>query len=371
MKVLVLHWGRNGGGPRFAADAVAGLRAAGVTTAYSYSLQSERASMDAGLADVALPVTTFRGGREAVLHSPRALRLGKRLRDYAVANQVDCVFAAMEQIWQPAVARAFRGTSIPYLLGMHDAEFHPGDRSPVGVVSRALEVGASDGLLTFSTTVTAALERTWTYPRDRVWETFLPVRVRPAQAARSQGPVRVGFFGRLQPYKGIAILVEAARLLEGRGANCVIEIHGDGSESALDRDDLPGNVVVRRGWTAEEDVEQVLRTFDVLVAPYLEASQSGVIPLAAALGVPSVVTPVGGLVEQVRHGGTGLVAARTDGSALADAISEIVRDEVLRGALAIRAAEEAASSRSAQSFGVVAAEAMHELTLKGKRARSD
>ena len=59
---------------------------------------------------------------------------------------------------------------------------------------------------------------------------------------------------------------------------------------------------------------------DVLVLPYIEASQSGLIPIARALGTPVVVTPVGGLPEQVIHGASGVVAQRVTPAAVAEAI---------------------------------------------------
>ncbi len=51
---------------------------------------------------------------------------------------------------------------------------------------------------------------------------------------------------------------------------------------------------------------------DVVVLPYVEASQSGAVPLAYAAEKPVVVTAVGGLPEAVEDGRTGLVVAPRD-----------------------------------------------------------
>ena len=50
---------------------------------------------------------------------------------------------------------------------------------------------------------------------------------------------------------------------------------------------------------------------------------------AAALGTPLVVADTGGLAEIVEHGETGLVFPALDAAALADAVTEVLRDEVL------------------------------------------
>ena len=66
-----------------------------------------------------------------------------------------------------------------------------------------------------------------------------------------------------------------------------------------------------------------------MVLPYLEASQSGVIPAAFAAGRPVVVTPVDGLVEQVRDGVNGVVAGAATAEALADALRRLAADPAL------------------------------------------
>ena len=65
------------------------------------------------------------------------------------------------------------------------------------------------------------------------------------------------------------------------------------------------------------------------MAPYIEASQSGVVAVALGRGKPVIVTPVGGLPEQVRHNVTGLVAQETSATALATSILRFVEEPQL------------------------------------------
>ena len=77
----------------------------------------------------------------------------------------------------------------------------------------------------------------------------------------------------------------------------------------------------------------MLSRYDLVVAAHTEASQSGVIAAAFGAGLPVVTTPVGGLVEQVTHGVTGMIAASASARAIADAVRTIAQDMSLLGRL--------------------------------------
>src|SRR5262249_8338267 len=69
-----------------------------------------------------------------------------------------------------------------------------------------------------------------------------------------------------------------------------------------------------------DEVEALFKAADVVVLPYRSATQSGVTHVAYALGVPVILTDVGGLGETVRGEETGLVVPPEDPAALADAV---------------------------------------------------
>jgi glycosyltransferase involved in cell wall biosynthesis len=74
--------------------------------------------------------------------------------------------------------------------------------------------------------------------------------------------------------------------------------------------------VVNR-WIAEDEIGDLFMRSDLIVLPYTSASQSGVIPIAAAFGLPVVATREGGLVEQVEDGVSGWLVDAGDAEALA------------------------------------------------------
>jgi glycosyltransferase involved in cell wall biosynthesis len=67
-----------------------------------------------------------------------------------------------------------------------------------------------------------------------------------------------------------------------------------------------------------------------VVLPYIDASQSGIIPLAYSFKKPVVVTDVGSIPESVDDGVTGFIVPPKDPAALAEAILKLLEDEKLR-----------------------------------------
>jgi len=78
------------------------------------------------------------------------------------------------------------------------------------------------------------------------------------------------------------------------------------------------------------EVGVIFEKASVVVLPYREASQSGVIPIAYAFGKPVVATRVGSIPEVVKDGKTGILVPPEDPDALAEAIIFLLKNEVKR-----------------------------------------
>jgi len=135
------------------------------------------------------------------------------------------------------------------------------------------------------------------------------------------------FFGFIKPYKGLIHLIDAApRLRERYGPDGVrILIVGDvyGDRRRYDeRIAASGAADVIRfhaQYVPDEDVEPWFVAADLVVLPYVSATQSGIVQIAWNYDRPVVTTRVGGLPEVVRDGETGFLVPPGDAGALADA----------------------------------------------------
>ncbi len=79
-------------------------------------------------------------------------------------------------------------------------------------------------------------------------------------------------------------------------------------------------------YVPNEEVEDYFAAADLLVLPYVTASQSGVLQIARSFDLPAVATRVGGLPDQLSDGKTGFLVPPRDSRALADAVLEVFRN---------------------------------------------
>jgi glycosyltransferase involved in cell wall biosynthesis len=148
------------------------------------------------------------------------------------------------------------------------------------------------------------------------------------------------FFGYIREYKGLDVLLDAwPAVAQARpGARLVIA----GDPVRLDparRDALLAaatrvGAVHRFGYVPFADVSGYIAAADVLVLPYRHVSQSGVLYLALAHGLPVVATRVGALPEVLHDGESGLLVPPESPAALAEALVRLFGDADLRRRLA-------------------------------------
>ena len=167
-----------------------------------------------------------------------------------------------------------------------------------------------------------------------VYDFGVPGRARPTRAearARLDLPPAarvVLFFGFIKPYKGVTHLIDAAPRLKTRYGDhvrvlIVGDIYGE-KQPYLDRVAAGGAGDVIRlvdGFVPDELVESYFVAADLVVLPYVSATQSGIVQIAYNYDRPVVTTNVGGLPEVVRDGHTGFLVPPGDATSLAAAIA--------------------------------------------------
>jgi glycosyltransferase involved in cell wall biosynthesis len=152
-------------------------------------------------------------------------------------------------------------------------------------------------------------------------------------ATDDRAPLRILFFGRILPYKGLPLFAEALELLARRGVPVTAAVYGVGDLGVSFKRLRALGVKIENRWIGDGEVSTILAQYDVMVLSHTSASQSGVAAAALGAGLPVVATPVGGIVDQIDHERTGLLAARIDAEALADAIERLAKDRAMLRAL--------------------------------------
>ncbi len=117
------------------------------------------------------------------------------------------------------------------------------------------------------------------------------------EARQHTAKPRLLFLGRVVKYKGVEMLLEAVRLLEKDDYEC-LTIAGELRYPL----NLPKDSKIKLidEFLPEKEMIRLLNEHDILVLPYLEATQSGIIAFGIATGIPMICTNVGGLAEQVK-----------------------------------------------------------------------
>ena len=160
----------------------------------------------------------------------------------------------------------------------------------------------------------------------------------PAPALVRNGPI-VGNVARLAPQKGHRVLVDAALRVVERHPDVSFVVAGEGEL----RDELEQHVkdvgleARFELLGARADIPELLASFDVFAFPsYFEGLCLAVIE-AQAVGVPVVATGVGGLVETVVPGETGVRCKTGDPASLAEGINWLLEHRDLAAGLAAEA----------------------------------
>ena len=140
------------------------------------------------------------------------------------------------------------------------------------------------------------------------------------------------FFGRIWEYKGLEYLISAEPLITAQVPDASIVIAGRGEDFDRYRRLMvhPERFTVYNEYVPHDKRDELFRRASVVALPYVDASQSAVIPIAYTFAKPVVATTVGGLPELVDHGRTGYLVPPRDERALADALVRLLRDKRLR-----------------------------------------
>jgi len=133
------------------------------------------------------------------------------------------------------------------------------------------------------------------------------------------------YFGLIRGYKGVEVLLDSIYLLKGKIENLKCLIVGEiytNRKIIVDKVKNIGRDRVKlvNRYVPNEDVAKWFRAADIVVLPYLTATQSGIIPIAYQCNRPVITTRVGGLPDMVDEGASGYLIEADNPQAIADSI---------------------------------------------------
>lgn len=142
----------------------------------------------------------------------------------------------------------------------------------------------------------------------------------------------IAFYGFVRKYKGLQYLLEAMPIiLKEKDINLLIagEFWELKEETLKQIKELGiGNKIkIVDQYVPNEDVGKYICAADIIVLPYVHATNSGIVQTAFGLKRPVIVTDVGGLPEVVTDNKTGFVVPSKNAKAIANAVLRFYKEK--------------------------------------------
>ena len=152
---------------------------------------------------------------------------------------------------------------------------------------------------------------------------------------KPHGNIRFFFFGSVERYKGIEIMLDAAEILQSRNLDFELNIYGRikyDSDLIIDRIKNIVNVSVHDEFIDYRKVHSIYKQNDILILPYRQVTQCGPLLIGYSENVPAICSDLPGFREYVVDGADSLIFNNTP-AGLAEKMEEIIKDPSIIGKL--------------------------------------
>ena len=217
----------------------------------------------------------------------------------------------------------------PIITTIHDVNPHFGSRKFDKLIGKYLYLKFSDCLIVHGEKAKKELnfkKKCFIIPHGD-YSFFLDYQKENIDEGRNT----ILFFGRIEEYKGLEYLIKAVTYISNHFQDIKLIIAGSGDFCKYKNLILNDKKFeVHNRFILDEEVPFFFQRARVVVLPYIEGTQTGIIPIAYAFKKPVVVTDVGSIPEVVDDGKTGFIVPSKDSNALAEAIIKLLKDDKLR-----------------------------------------
>jgi len=148
---------------------------------------------------------------------------------------------------------------------------------------------------------------------------FLPL------LSRQINSLVVGFFGQVNPWKGLDLLIEAVCLAEESGAVVQLEVNGGEQPDG----EIPSSILFNGKYEPHQLAERMSRVDVVAMASNWYENSPMVIQEAFLHGRPVLAPRLGGMAEKIRDGQDGILVDPGSAEAMAEAMQKLAQQPAL------------------------------------------
>ncbi len=312
MKILIWYWGRKGGGAKYSEEIARGfINLDKENTFLSFSKQSDIFDNVNKLTDKSFHINTYGSKIGFLLKSILLPVLIIRFIIFVKINKITHIYTTMPHIWTVLFIPFFKIVKILHIITIHDATPHPGDPVIWKLINKFL-VNNAYRIVVLSNYVKKELIKYYRLESKSIIVSIHGLlsysNLDYKEKVFNENSLRLVFFGRIEKYKGLEYLLKAQIELEKEYNDIYLEVYGSGNiDSYKKLIKNIKNIKLENRWLEDDEIYDIFSKPCINIATYIEASQSGTIPIALSSGIPTIATNIGALSEQVINNETGIV----------------------------------------------------------------
>lgn len=336
-KILVNYTGRNAGGPAYAYEMTKALVNNGVDV---YAIISKYVCNLSDWEELPIKlykIETYNSKVKFLINTIKFILLDRfKLQSELSKQNFDVIYVPLATYWTGIINRLLKNTPVCYTI--HDPVMHSGEnifnkmmfRHYSRDISKAkLIVVLSKKFIDQVVNIYAINKKDIIYiPHGAFWE-YKKYRTKPNDRLVNYENNKVNFlfFGRIEQYKGLDVLLQAYQKLEHEYKHKIsLTVAGSG--------DLTPYYVLIKDLSTVKVVNQMIPDSEisslyegsnvVTVLSYKDATQSGVIPTAQIFNSLIIASKVGAIPEQLDNGRLGILVSPGNVNELYMAMRDVV-----------------------------------------------
>lgn len=303
MRITILFLGRNGAGPKYAYEMTKSLSENSddifqVIVPENIDNKSDWNRLKYPNLSIEF-VKTYNNKLEYILslvNFPNLKLITNKIKKY----NPHVIYLPMGSLLNFALLPLLKQYKIIYTL--HDPELHSGERNFFIELLKKIEIKHSNKLILLNNYYKEFVSKKYNVNNDNIeiiphagfFSSSIP-------SFEEDFKYKILFLGRIEKYKGIDLLLDSIPYIREKVPHIKITLAGKGDLSIYQEkiNNVIENIDIKNYWISDHEVNTLLKNHDFLILPYIDASQSGVIPLALGNGKTVIATNVGALSEQI------------------------------------------------------------------------
>lgn len=214
-----------------------------------------------------------------------------------IFNSYEVLYLPYKHFWDIPFVFLFKVQNKKVVFTAHDGWLHEGERNMLTQSLNNFRLRNSNLVIFLSDFVENLVKTKIAFRQPSVVIPLPLIQNDYINYIKEQKTRNILFLGRIDQYKGVELLMDAVLSIENDFDRLIIAGKSQYEVNYIKH----SKIEIRDKYLSEIEIGELLSWADLLVLPYTEASQSGVIALGIFAELPMLCTNVGGFKEQLAN----------------------------------------------------------------------